>query len=110
MNTKNAMLAAAVGSLFTLGAAQGALAADGATEKCYGVAKAGRTDGGTSRRGRGAKAGMNDCGTSKHGCGGKAATDGDKAEWIKVPKGTCEKIVGGSLESSEKAAGKKEAM
>ena len=82
MNTKNAMLAAAVGSLFTLGAAQGALAADGATEKCYGVAKAG----------------MNDCGTSKHGCGGK------------VPKGTCEKIVGGSLESSEKAAGKKEAM
>ncbi|HPF26727.1 MAG TPA: DUF2282 domain-containing protein [Steroidobacteraceae bacterium] len=96
MNTKTAMLAAAVGSLFTMGAAHSVLAADGATEKCYGIAKAG----------------MNDCGTSKHGCGGKAATDGDKAEWIKVPKGTCEKIVGGSLESSEKmaAADKKEKM
>ena len=79
MNTKTAILAAAVGSLFAIGATQGASAAD--TEKCFGVAKAG----------------MNDCGTSKHGCGGKAAVDGDKAEWIKVPKGTCEKIVGATV-------------
>jgi len=51
-------------------------------EKCYGVAKTG----------------MNDCGTSAHKCGGMAKTDGDPEEWIYVPKGTCEKIAGGSTE------------
>ena len=43
------------------------------------------------------KAGMNDCGTSKHGCSGQAETDGDSDEWVYVPKGTCKKIVGGSV-------------
>lgn len=54
-------------------------------EKCYGVAKKGQ----------------NDCGTSQHACGGKAEKDNDSTEWIYLPKGTCEKIAGGSLESSE---------
>ena len=44
-----------------------------------------------------ARAGMNDCAANGHSCAGKAAADGDKREWILVPKGTCEKIVGGSL-------------
>ena len=52
-------------------------------ERCYGVAKAGR----------------NDCaagpGTS---CAGSSKTDGQKDAWMYVSKGTCEKIVGGSLE------------
>jgi uncharacterized membrane protein len=49
------------------------------------------------------KAGMNDCGTSKHSCSAQAKTDADPEEWIYVPDGTCEKIVGGELvEPAEK--------
>ena len=50
-------------------------------EKCYGIAKAG----------------MNDCGTATHGCGGEAKINNDKANWVLLPSGTCNKIVGGSL-------------
>ncbi|MBV1910826.1 MAG: DUF2282 domain-containing protein [Kangiellaceae bacterium] len=50
-------------------------------EKCYGVAKKGK----------------NDCGTSKHSCAGMATIDADAEEWVYVPEGTCEKIVGGSI-------------
>lgn len=49
-------------------------------EKCYGIAKKGR----------------NDCGSASHGCAGEAKIDGDKAEWLAVPTGTCNRIVGGS--------------
>jgi uncharacterized membrane protein len=50
-------------------------------EKCYGVAKAG----------------MNDCGSSvSNKCAGTSLVDGDKAAWLLVPKGTCNKIVGAS--------------
>ncbi len=46
-----------------------------------------------------AKAGMNDCGAldGKHGCAGQASKDNDPKEWVYVPKGTCAKIVGGSV-------------
>ncbi len=50
-------------------------------EKCYGVAKAGK----------------NDCFTASTVCAGTSKTDGQRDAWIFVPKGTCEKIVGGSL-------------
>ena len=36
-------------------------------------------------------------GANGHGCAGQAKTDGDNNEWITLPKGTCERIVGGSL-------------
>ncbi len=49
-------------------------------EKCYGVAKAG----------------MNDCSYAKQSCAGSSTVDSDKAAWIELPKGTCNKIVGGS--------------
>jgi uncharacterized membrane protein len=49
-------------------------------EKCYGIAKAGK----------------NDCGSGSTGCAGSATTDAAKDAWILVPKGTCDKIVGGS--------------
>ncbi len=49
-------------------------------EKCYGVAKAGQ----------------NDCGANGHSCQGQATKDGDPNEWVFLPKGTCDKIVGGS--------------
>lgn len=55
-------------------------------EKCYGIAKAK----------------MNDCGTPQHSCAGVAKTNGDPQEWIYVMKGSCTRIVGGSL-TSEKA-------
>jgi len=53
-------------------------------EKCYGIVKAGQ----------------NDCGNAQgtHSCMGQAKTDADPGEWITMPKGLCDKIVGGSLE------------
>ena len=53
-----------------------------AMEKCFGVAKAGK----------------NDCSskTANHACAGQSSKDGDKTSFIVLPKGTCEKIVGGS--------------
>ena len=51
------------------------------TEKCYGIARAGKNDC--------AAAGSNSCaGTSK--------VDGDKKAWMLVPEGYCDRIVGGS--------------
>lgn len=56
------------------------------TEKCYGIAKAGK----------------NDCaagpGTT---CSGTSTKDGQGNAWMHVMKGNCEKIVGGSLEPKE---------
>ena len=71
--------AAALATL-ALAATQTAAAADKPQmEKCGGVVKAGK----------------NDCGTSKHSCAGQAKQGGDAEEWVYVPKGTCEKLVGG---------------
>lgn len=53
-------------------------------EKCYGVVKAG----------------MNDCGNAQHNCGGEAKINSAKNEWVNMPTGLCNKIVGGSLKSS----------
>jgi len=83
MLNKRAMIAAALGSVLALNVAQAMDSVGGKTEKCYGVAKAG----------------ANDCAANGHSCAGQAKTDGDKKEWIKVPTGTCEKIVGGSLKA-----------
>jgi uncharacterized membrane protein len=89
MNRKNAILAAAVGSLFALnsiGLAQAADDAVGAKEKCLGVAKAGK----------------NDCASNGHACSGQSKKDADRQSWVHVPKGTCEKMVGGSLAPAAK--------
>lgn len=51
------------------------------SEKCFGIAKAGK----------------NDCQTKTHSCAGTAMADNAPDSWIYVPEGTCEKIVGGSL-------------
>lgn len=47
-----------------------------------------------------AKTGMNDCAANSHSCSGAAKTDGDPEEWIYVPAGTCEKIVGATLKEA----------
>jgi uncharacterized membrane protein len=79
MTSKTAILAAAVGSLFAI--AGPVFAADDAnTEKCYGVAKAGK----------------NDCAGGAHACAGQSTKAGSGKEFVKLPKGTCERLVGGS--------------
>lgn len=87
MNKKTILTATALAGILSL-AANTARAehphpkADPAmTEKCYGVAKMGK----------------NDCGANAHSCAGHAAKDGDPAEWLMVPTGLCDKLVGGSL-------------
>lgn len=55
------------------------------TEKCYGVAKAGK----------------NDCAAGAHSCAGQATKDFDKTAWVLVPVGTCAKLAGGSLEAAK---------
>jgi uncharacterized membrane protein len=52
-----------------------------------------------------AKAGMNDCGvkTSMHSCAGLAKKDGETDSYVYLPKGECNRIVGGQvLEVSNK--------
>lgn len=56
-----------------------------ATEKCYGVAKAGK----------------NDCQTATSSCAGTSKKDHEASAWLSVPKGTCDKIVGGKLTAAK---------
>ncbi len=72
-------------------AASSAMAGKPGMEKCMGIAKKG----------------MNDCGTSKHACAGQASVDGDAEEWVYVPIGVCEKIVGGKVKPAKKKNEKK---
>ncbi len=58
-----------------------AFAADQQMEKCYGIVKAG----------------MNDCQTSSQSCASSATKDRQPDAFIFLPKGDCNKIVGGSL-------------
>jgi uncharacterized membrane protein len=53
------------------------------TEKCYGVAKAGK----------------NDCATKSHACAGTSKVDNDPADWIFLPVGVCDKL-GGHVEGA----------
>ena len=86
MKKKVAMTAALTGVLaLGLGAtAETALAGKPGMEKCAGIVKAG----------------MNDCGAGDHACGGMAKKDSLPDEWIYVPEGTCEKIVGATLKEA----------
>jgi len=81
LETSIASALAGVLALAVVGAAQAAKHEAPAVEKCFGVAKAGK----------------NDCQTATSSCAGTSKKDGEKSAWLSVPKGTCEKIVGGSL-------------
>lgn len=78
---KTVILGAITVAMLSLGMSGSVLAGKPGFEKCLGIAKAGK----------------NDCGTSGHACAGQAATDGMADEWVYVPEGTCEKIVGGKV-------------
>ena len=75
---------AAIGSLLALSVASHALAADKPQmdmEKCYGVAKAGK----------------NDCAGASHACAGQSTAAANAREWVYLPMGTCQRLVGGTL-------------
>ncbi len=82
---KTSATVTAISSLLTLGAtafATPSFAADKPDmEKCYGVAKAGK----------------NDCAGAAHACSGQSKVDAGAKEFITLPKGTCERLAGGSL-------------
>ncbi len=93
--TLNALLAGAV-ALTIAGAAVSANAEDAAAtasadkEKCYGVVKAGKND----------CAAAKSCASSTcaaHSCAGHSKADGAAGEWVALPAGVCDKLVGGSL-------------
>jgi uncharacterized membrane protein len=58
-------------------------------EKCAGIAAAGK----------------NDCGAldGSHNCAGQAKKDKLDTEWVYVPEGTCDKIVGGMVKKVKPA-------
>lgn len=84
MNMNKQVMAAALMAL-GMAAASGTLSAGEEKkmekEKCSGIVKAG----------------MNDCGANGHACAAQAKVDNDPNEWIYMPKGTCEKITGGTV-------------
>ncbi len=94
MKKKNLALSMTISTAILSLSAAGALAhlepQDGEDmQKCYGVVKAGE----------------NDCASeaNQHGCAGMAETDSDVNEWIKIPNGLCDKLVGGALAEGKTA-------
>ncbi len=75
-------LAAAIATAAIASAQAGPAAVPGyENEKCFGIAFAGK----------------NDCQTANSSCAGTSTKDQQADAWIYIPKGTCEKIVGGSM-------------
>lgn len=87
MKDTNTIVITALASIISLGALgtqSSALAGEKKdVEKCYGIAKTGQ----------------NDCKTLSNACAGHSLQDGQKDAFIALPKGTCERIVGASLEA-----------
>lgn len=84
----NKIIHSAVTSFLVLAAIPTIAATDNTTkqdnmEKCYGIVKAG----------------LNDCATKTQSCAGSAVKDKQADAFLFVPKGLCDKIVGGSLKS-----------
>jgi uncharacterized membrane protein len=53
------------------------------SEKCFGIAKAGK----------------NDCAGGAHSCAGMATKDMDKSTYVYLPTGLCDKIAGSSMKA-----------
>lgn len=86
MRKSDVVLAGAVAGILGLTTLLPAGAADKPkVEKCYGIAKAGH----------------NDCQTATSACAATSKKDGQHDSFLYVIKGTCEKIVGGSLKPSK---------
>lgn len=89
MNSIDRAISAAIGAALVAGLTAAPVHAQGKGdfEKCAGIVKAGK----------------NDCGTSVTSCAGSIKTDRHAEAWILVPKGTCERIAGGRLQTSADA-------
>ena len=90
MTNSDRIIQTAFASLLAIGLAASAtevLAAKGDNEKCAGIVKAGK----------------NDCGTSKNACAGQVTVNNDPEAWVYVPKGLCERIAGGHIQTSPMA-------
>lgn len=85
---KSYKFAAAI-SVFALSAAaiSPAAAETAKKEKCYGIVKSGK----------------NDCAAkdSSHACATYSTKDGYENDWILLPAGTCERIIGGKIIEEE---------
>ncbi|HAT1129328.1 TPA: DUF2282 domain-containing protein [Legionella pneumophila subsp. pneumophila] len=93
MMNKEKLIKSAITAFLALSTAHSAIAAsdetaDPATEKCFGIARAG----------------MNDCATATASCAGSAKKDNQSDAFLILPKGLCEKIVGGQLKQDGKSA------
>ena len=88
MNKQDLLVKSTIASLLAFGTMTmntGALAADKPKmEQCFGIAKAGKND---CAGGKG----------STNTCAGTAKKDAQKDAFVLVPKGTCGKIVGGTV-------------
>jgi len=90
MNKMDKIIISAITAIFTV-TASGVIAAEKGSateqqsEKCYGIVKSG----------------SNDCATATQSCAGSSTKDNQPDAFIFLPKGACEKIVGGSLTSKE---------
>lgn len=82
--TKSLAISSAIATGVIMSTALDVHAGSKKMEKCYGVAKAGKND-----------CAVKSLGTS---CAGSATKDSIADAWIYVPKGTCDKLVGGSTE------------
>ena len=81
----NVLLASAMAVAFSLAVQTAAQAGPAPVpkfehEKCYGIAKAGQ----------------NDCQTTNSSCAGTSKRNSQGDAWLYVPKGSCDKVVGGS--------------
>ena len=82
MRKSDVILAGAVAGILGLAISLPASAADKPkVEKCFGISKAGQ----------------NDCQTANSACAATSKKDAQNDAFLYVIKGTCEKIVGGSL-------------
>ena len=81
------IVSSALASVIAMGFATTAAAAEGAKEKCYGIAKAGK----------------NDCAnlSGSHSCAGQSKDDMGAAEWNYVAKGTCKDMKGLTAEEAK---------
>ena len=61
-------------------ASAGPVAMPSGSEKCYGIAAAGK----------------NDCAAGAHSCAGQSTMSRDKTSFVYLPAGACSKIAGGS--------------
>ena len=84
MTNRTTLLRLALSGAFALSASASAATQSGPSgdkEQCAGIVKAGH----------------NDCATSTNDCHSHATVDSSPEAWIYVPKGTCDKIVGGHI-------------